>query len=136
MSLAVFGLAVGEAGKTAKAPPVRRAGVRAVPLGEGLGDERGQRRRVHVLVLQPGLEVAEAGFNHGARLKAVAGEPGNRIRIKVIEDGISVFSRWPNIDVRAARIVGLEEQEPGENARGSQVREAGQHSAFAQAPRS
>ena len=67
--LAVFGLAVGEAGETAKAPPVRRAGVRAVPLGKGLGNERGQRCRVHIIVLQPGLEVAEAGFNHGARLK-------------------------------------------------------------------
>ena len=120
--LAVFGLAVGEAGETAKAPPVRRAGVRAVPPGEGLGDERGQRRRVHIIVLQPGLEVAEAGLDHGARLEAVAGEPVNGIRIQVVEDGEAVLSRWPDIDVRPARIVGLEEREPGENALRGQIR--------------
>ena len=72
-------------------------------------------------MLQPGLEVAEAGFDHGARLKAVAGEPGNRIRIQVVEDGEAVLSCWPNIDVRPARIVGLEEREPGEDALRGQI---------------
>jgi hypothetical protein len=67
------------------------------------------------------LEVAETGFNHGARLKAIAGELGNRIRIQVVENGEPVLSRWPDIDVRLAGIVGLEEGEPGENARGCEV---------------
>ena len=50
------------------------------------------------------------------RLKAVASEPGNRIRIQVVEDGEAVFTRWPDIDVRSARIVSLEERESGEDA--------------------
>ena len=72
--------------------------------------------RVHIIVLQPGLEVAEAGLDYGARLKAVAGEPGNRIRIQVVKDGEAVLSRWSDIDVRPLRIVGLEERKPGEYA--------------------
>jgi hypothetical protein len=110
--LAVLGLAVGEAGETAKSPPVSGAGVRAISLRESLGNEGRQRGRIQVIVFQPGLEVARAGFNHGARLKAVASEPGNRIRIQVVEDGEAVFTRWPDIDVRSACIVGLEEREP------------------------
>ena len=82
VALAVLGLAVGETGETAKAPPVRGARVCAVPLCEGLGDESGEGRRVHIIVLQPGLEVAEAGFNHGARLKAIAGELVHGIRLR------------------------------------------------------
>ena len=119
--LAVLGLAVGEAGETAKAPPVRRAGVRVVPFGKGLGNECGERCRVHIIVLEPGLEVAEAGFNHGARLKTVAGEPGDGIRCKVVENGKAVFSRWPDVDVRAARIVSLEERKTGADGLRGQI---------------
>ena len=67
-------------------------------------------------MLEPCLEVADAGFNHGAWPKAVTGEPCNRIRIQVVEDGETVFSRWPNVDVLPARIVGLEKREPREDA--------------------
>jgi hypothetical protein len=67
------------------------------------------------------LEIAETGFNHGARLKAIAGETGNRIRIKIVENGEVVLSRWPYIDVCPACIVGLEEGEPGENALRRQI---------------
>jgi hypothetical protein len=62
------------------------------------------------------LEVAEAGFNHGARLVAVACEPVHSILIEVVKDGEAVLSRWPDIDVRPSRIVGLEERKPGEYA--------------------
>jgi hypothetical protein len=130
IALAVLGLAIGESGETAKAPPIRRAGVRTVPLCEGLGDERGEGCRVHIIMLQPGLEVAEAGFNHGARLKAIAGEPVYRVQIEVIKNGEAVLSCWPDIDMRPAGIVGFEEREPGENACGYEVRESGKHSAF------
>jgi len=66
-------------------------------------------------------EVAEAGLDHGARLKAVAGELGNRIRIQVVEDAEAVLSCWPNVDVCPARIVGLEEREPRDDALRGQI---------------
>jgi len=114
-----------------EASPVRRAEVCAVPLCESLGEERGHRGRVHVIVLEPCLEVAEAGFNDGARLIAIAGELGNRIKIQVVEGTETVLSRWPGADVCPALIVSLEEREAEENASGREVREAADHSALA-----
>jgi hypothetical protein len=67
------------------------------------------------------LEVAETGFNHGARLKTIASEPVYGIQIEVVENGEAVLSRWPDVDVRAACIVGLEERELGENAPRRQI---------------
>jgi hypothetical protein len=58
------------------------------------------------------LEVAKASFNHGTRFNAIAGQSGNGIRRKVVENGKSVFCRWPDVDVGLACIVGLEEREP------------------------
>jgi hypothetical protein len=78
------------------------------------------------------LEIAETGFNHSARLKAIAGEMGNGISVQVVKDGETVFSRWPNIDVRPARIVGLQERFPGKNCVGGEIRQAGKHPPFVQ----
>jgi hypothetical protein len=55
------------------------------------------------------------------RFNAIAGQSGDGIRCKVVENGKAVFSRWPDVDVRSARIVSLEEQESGEDALRGQI---------------
>src|SRR5580698_9438071 len=62
--LSVFGFAVRKAGKPSKPPPVRRAGVSVVPLGQCLRGEGPEELRKYSGVLQPGLEVAGAGLDN------------------------------------------------------------------------
>jgi hypothetical protein len=83
-------------------------------------------------VLEPCLKVTAAGLDHGAWLVAVSGKPFNGLRREVIEDGVTVLTGWPDIDVRAPRIVGLEERNPGKNGLDGAIRQAGEHSPLAQ----
>jgi hypothetical protein len=66
--LSVFGFAVDEAGKPSKPLPVRRAGVSVVSLGQCLGGKGSEELRKHRPVFQPGLKVAGAGLDDGARV--------------------------------------------------------------------
>src|SRR4051812_33907446 len=69
--LSVFRFAVREAGKPPKPPPVRRAGICVVPLGQSLRGERSEELRKYSGVLQPGLKVAGAGLDNGAGIEAI-----------------------------------------------------------------
>ena len=69
--LSVFRFAVGEAGKPSKPPPVRRAGVSVVPLGQCLRDKGSEKLGKHSGVLEPGLKVAGAGLDNSTWGEAV-----------------------------------------------------------------
>ena len=130
IALAVLRLAIGEAGETTESPPVRRTRVGPIPLGECLGYEGGKTGRVHTIVLEPCLKIAGAGFHHRARPVAIRREPVHRIPVEIAEHGVPMLSRWPDIDVRAFRVVGLEERKTRNHVRRGQIRQAGEHSAL------
>ena len=65
--LSVFRFAVGEAGQSSKPPPVRRAGVSVVPLGQCLRGKGSEELRKRSRMLEPGLKVAGAGLDNSCR---------------------------------------------------------------------
>ena len=76
--LSVFRFAVREAGKPSKPPPVRRAGVSVVPLGQCLCGKGSEELRKRSRMLEPGLKVAGAGLDNGTWVEAVRREPRKR----------------------------------------------------------
>jgi hypothetical protein len=82
-------------------------------------------------VLEPCLKVAAAGLDHGARFVPVGGKPLYGFRGKVVENGEAVLTGWPDVDVRAPRIVGLQERNAGKNSLSRMICKAGKQSAFA-----
>ena len=66
--LSVFRLAVRKAGESPKPPPVGSAGVGIIPPGQCLRGKGSKELRKHRPVFQPGLKVAGAGLDDGARV--------------------------------------------------------------------
>ena len=54
-------------------------------------------------MLEPCLEVASAGLDHGTRIEAICGEPGERGLIEIVERGEAMLTRWTNVDTRDVR---------------------------------
>ena len=73
--LSVFRFAVGEAGKPPEPPPVRRAWVSVVALGQCLRGKASEELRKHSGVLDPSLKVAGAGLDNSTWVEAVGREP-------------------------------------------------------------
>ena len=78
--LSVFRFAVREAGKPSKPPPVRRAGVSVVPLGQCLRGKGSEELRKRSGVLEPGLKVAGAGLDNVHLHRIRAGTAPHRTR--------------------------------------------------------
>src|SRR5258707_4904766 len=76
--LSIFRFAVSEAGKPSKPPPVRRAGVSVVPLGQCLRDKGSEKLRKRSRMLEPGLKVAGAGLDNSTWVQAIRREPRKR----------------------------------------------------------
>src|SRR5580704_3207829 len=97
--LSVFRFAIGETGQPAKPPPVRRAGVSAVPLGQCLRGKGSEELRKHSGVLEPGLKVAGAGLDKSTWGEAVGREPRKRGLVEIVECGEAVLTRRADVDV-------------------------------------
>ena len=98
-----------------------------VAAGEGLSGKGAEELGKRARVFQPGLKVATAGLDDGARIESVCGEPDQRWLVEVIEDGEAVFAGRTEVDVRAEEIVAHEQGKPVEHGRGSKGVEAGEH---------
>ena len=115
--LSVFRFAICEAGKPSKPPPVRRAGVSVVPLGQCLRGKGSEELRKRSAVLEPGLKVAGAGLNNSTWVEAVGREPRKRGLVEIVEGGETMLPGWANVDVRAVGIAVLEQRKPVEDRR-------------------
>jgi len=69
--LSVFGFAVREAGKPSKPPPVRRAGVSVVPLGQCLSSKGSKELRKRSRMFEPGLKVAGTCLDNSTWVEAI-----------------------------------------------------------------
>src|SRR5258708_29726896 len=130
--LSVFRFAVREAGKPSKPPPVRRAGVSVVALGQCLSGKGSEELRKRSRMLEPGLKVAGAGLDNSTWVEAVGREPRNRGLVEIVEGGETMLARWTNVDVRAAGIAVLEQRKPFEDRRGRNAVESRKHPPVAQ----
>src|SRR5258708_31519249 len=110
--LSVFRFAVREAGKPSQRPPVRRAGVSVVPLGQCLRGKGSEELWKHSGVLEPGLEVAGAGLDNCTWVEAVGREPRKRGHGEIVERGETMPPGWANVDVRAVDIAVIELRRP------------------------
>src|SRR5258708_18298908 len=96
--LSVFRFAVGEAGQPSKPPPVRRAGVSVVALGQCLRGE-GSELRKYSRMLEPGLKVAGAGLDNGTWVEAIGSKPRKRGLAEIVERGETMLPGRANVDV-------------------------------------
>src|SRR5580698_5604101 len=85
VGLSVFRFAVREAGKPSKPPPVRRAGVSVVPLGQCLRGKGSEELRKDSGVLEPGLKIAGAGLDNSTWIETVGLEPRNGGLAEIVE---------------------------------------------------
>ena len=90
--LAVLGFAVGEAGESPEPPPVRRAWIGIVATGKRLRGESSDELWKHSGVLQPGLEVAGACLNDGARSEAIRRETRERGLVQIVKYGETMLT--------------------------------------------
>jgi hypothetical protein len=96
--LAVFGLAIREAGKPSKPSPVRSAGVSVIALGQCLSGKGSEELWKYSGVLEPDLEVAGAGLDNSTWVEAVGREPRKRGLAEIVERGETMLPRWANVD--------------------------------------
>ena len=61
-------------------------------------------------MLEPGLKVASAGLNHRTRVETIRRQFRERNLVEVVEGGKAMFARRPDIDMRAANVAVLEEE--------------------------
>jgi hypothetical protein len=115
--LSVFRFAVREAGKPSKSPPVRRAGVSVIPLGQRLRGKGSEEHRKPSRVLEPDLKVAGAGLDNGTWVEAIGREPRKRGLVEIVEGGERCSPRWTNVDVGAVGIAVLEQRKPVDDRR-------------------
>ena len=73
-SLSMLWLAVREAGKSAKPPPIGCARIGSVATSDSLSGESPERFGKDMRVLQPCLKVAGAGLDDGAWLEPIGGQ--------------------------------------------------------------
>src|ERR1700677_1088504 len=106
--LSVFRFAIGKARESSKPPPVRRAGVSVIPLGQCLRGKRSEELRKHSRVLEPGLKVAGAGLDNSTWGDAVGREPRKPGLVEIVERGEAVLTGRADVDVRAAGVRVLE----------------------------
>ena len=125
--LSVFRFAVREAGKPSKPPPVRRAGVSVVPLGQCLRGQGPEELRKYSGVLEPDLKVAGAGLDNSTWVEAIRREPRKRGLVEIVESGEAMLTGWTNVDVRAVGIAVLEQRKPFEDRRGRNAVESRKH---------
>ena len=83
-------------------------------------------------MLEPRLEVAGAGLDHGTRIEAVCREPGERGLAEIVERGETMLPGWANVDVLTVGIAVLEQRKPVEDRRGRDAIESRKHSTFTQ----
>jgi hypothetical protein len=83
-------------------------------------------------MLQPGLEVAGASLDNGARIEAVFREPYERGLVEIIEQGEAVFTRRAYVNMRAARVAMLEQRKSVDHRGGGDGVETGEHTPIAQ----
>src|SRR5258708_39417036 len=67
-----------------KPPPVRRAGVSVVPLGQCLRGKSSEELRKRSGVLEPGLKVAGAGLDNSTWVEAIRREPRQRGLVEIV----------------------------------------------------
>jgi hypothetical protein len=91
IGLAVFGFAICEAWESPEPPPVRRARIGIVATGKRLCGESSDELWKRSGVLQPGLEVAGACLNDGARIETFRREPRERGLVEVVKYGETVL---------------------------------------------
>jgi hypothetical protein len=130
--LSVFRFAVREAGKPSKPPPVRRAGVSVVPIGQCLRGKGSEELRKYSGVLEPGLKVAGAGLDNRTWVEAVGREPRKRGLAEIVEGGETMLPGWANVDVRAVGIAVLEQRKSLDERRGRDAIESRKHSTLTQ----
>jgi hypothetical protein len=102
--LSVFRFAIGKAGKPSKPPPVRRTGVSVAPLGQCLRGKGSEKLWKYRSVFQPGLKVAGTGLDNGARIEIISDKPREHGLVEIVEDGIAMFARRADVDMRAASV--------------------------------
>jgi hypothetical protein len=83
--LSVFRFAVREAGKPSKPPPVCRAGVSVVPLGQCLRGKGSEELRKRSRMLELDLKVAGAGLDNSTWVEAVGREPRERGLAEIVK---------------------------------------------------
>ena len=111
---------------------VRRAGVSIIPLGQCLRGKGSEELRKDSRVLEPGLKVAGAGFDHSTWVEAVGREPCKRGLAEIVERGVTMLPRRANVDVRTVGIAVLEQRKPVEDRRGRDAVESREHATLAQ----
>ena len=87
IELAVLGFAVGEARQAPEPSPVRSAWIGIIAIGKRLCGDSSDEFWQHSGMLEPGLEVAGAGLNDGARIEAIRYEPRQRSFVEIVEHG-------------------------------------------------
>ena len=78
------------------------------------------------------LEVAGAGLDDGARIETIGREPREHGFAPIVKDGITMFARRADVDVRTASIAVFEKWKPLQHILGRNTVETGKHPSIAQ----
>jgi hypothetical protein len=113
----VLRLAVGESREATKPPPICGTGIPLVSLCQTLGYEGREMLRIHVIVLEPRLEVGCASLYDGAWLIAVRQHPVERALSEIVEDGEAVLSGREDVNVGSMCVMPLEQRNAGYDLR-------------------